>query len=246
VLTWIATVGVTLVLLFATPAFGCSVAMCLGGGPEVDPQATIEIIHQGSPLSGATVTVSRSGPDDKPVLTGRTGAKGKLDLSGLTPGEYWLSVDFLGITAALHCFHIDTRPSWRAKRKLKYEWGDWPTTTLRIAGELIDSQPGTGGNALKNQINRNDVPLAGAEITLHNPRNGEIMRTSSAEDGSFALGDARDGIYVLRIAGGKTGRAYEPTSLVVELAERARLERLRLERVDDCGGPSLRLVSKPR
>lgn len=220
--------------------------MCLGGGSEVDPGATIEVIHQGSPLSGASVTVSRSGPDDRPVLTGRTGAKGKLDLSGLTPGEYWLSVDFLGISAALHCFHIDTRPSWRAKRRLKYEWGDWPATTLRLAGELIDSQPGTGGNALQNQMNRNAVPISGAEITLQNPRTGELMRTSSAEDGSFAFGDARDGIYVLRIAGGKTGRAYQPTNLVVELAARARLGRLRLERVDDCGDPSLRPVSKAR
>ncbi len=236
-----AIIGIIFLVCLESPAFGCSVAMCLGGGIEVNPQAAIRVFHRGSPLSGASVTISESG-QEKAVLKGATDANGSFVISRLTPGEYWLNVEFLGISAALHCFHVGSRPSWRAKRKLKYEWGDWPTPTRYIAGELIDSQPGTGGGALVNQVNRIDVPIAGAEVTLHDPQTGEVMRAHSAEDGSFAFSHVREAVYVLRIAGGNTGRSYYPASIVVQRTAHAPRQHLRLQRVEGCGEPSLRPV----
>ncbi len=242
----IASIGAIFLASLAMPVFGCSVAMCGGGGIEIVPDATIKVIHQGRPLAGASITISRSGPDDKTVFTGKTDVNGSLNMSRLTPGEYWLNVEFLGISAAYHCFHVRSRPSWRSKRKLKYKWGDWATATLHHAGELLDSQPGTGDNALLNQINRIAVPIVGAEVTLQDPRTGEVMRTNSGEGGTFSFSDARQVVYVLRIAGGKMGRSYEPTSMVVKRAAIAPLERLHLQRVEGCGAPSLSLVSPRR
>lgn len=233
-------------VLLASPAFGCSVPLCMGDGIEIDPRATIQVVHQGSRLSGVSVRITRSGPDDKAVFTGETGVNGTLVLPRLIPGVYWLNAEYLGISAALHCFHVRPQPSPGAKRKLKYKWGEWPTSTLRIAGELIDLQPGAGVGATLNRDYRIAVPIVGAELVLQNPRTGSVMRTDSAEDGTFAFGDAQEGVYVLRISGGSTGRSYEPTSMLIKRARTALFDRLRLERADDCGAPSLRLVRPPR
>lgn len=244
-MSWVS-IAAVLAGLFATPAAACSVAMCLGGGVELQPSVAIKVIHAERPLPGVSVTVSRSGADGATGFSGKTGPKGDVLLARLEPGEYWLSVEFLGISAAYHCFHVAARPSFRAKRKLNYEWGDWATATLRIEGELVDSQPGTGPSPLWNSVNHVAVPIAGADIMLQDPRTGEIKRTTSAQDGTFAFEATSERTYVLRVSGGTTGRSYEPTSSLIRLAARAPLQRLRLLREDTCGPPSLRIASPSR
>ncbi|MEO8658263.1 MAG: carboxypeptidase-like regulatory domain-containing protein [Bryobacteraceae bacterium] len=219
--------------LLAAPAPACSVAMCLGGGVEFRPEVAIKVIHAQHSRPGVSVTIIRSGGDGATLFSGTTGPNGDVLVPRLEPGEYWMNVEFLGISAAYHCFHVARRPSWKAKRKVKYEWGHWATDTLRIGGELVDSQPG----------NRVAVPIAGAVVMLQDPRTGEIKRTDSAEDGTFSFDASPETVYVLRIAGGTTGRSYEPTSLLVRLAARAPLQRLRLLREDTCGEPVLRIAS---
>ena len=60
------------------------------------------------------------------------------------PGDYWLDASFLGVNAAYFCFHVSERPSRKAKRRMRYDWGDLAPATRQLAGKLVDSQPGTG------------------------------------------------------------------------------------------------------
>jgi hypothetical protein len=66
--------------------------------------------------------------------SGVTGSDGVAAFRGLAAGEYWLEASHYGISAASHCFHIAARPSWRAKGRLRYEWGDYPVWRRGVEG----------------------------------------------------------------------------------------------------------------
>ncbi|MGA3238089.1 MAG: carboxypeptidase-like regulatory domain-containing protein [Bryobacteraceae bacterium] len=129
---------------------------------------------------------------------------------------------------------------------MTYQWGDLVTAaTRRIAGKLIDSQPGTGENPVWNLVHRVNVPIREAKLRLQNPITGDIYNTVSDEDGAFVIDRAPRGIYVLHVEGGRSGRDYDGTDLAISLSPRASRDMLVLIRRegagDSCGGTTLEL-----
>jgi hypothetical protein len=132
---------------------------------------------------------------------------------------------------------------------VKLEWGDEAPATRRIAGRLIDSQPGTGENPIWNIIHRVNVPITEARLNLQDPVTRKSFSTTSDQTGTFAMEGIPAGIYVLHIEGGSGGRDYEPTDLLIRLSPRATRDALELTRREagggSCGGTSLDLVNTP-
>jgi hypothetical protein len=177
------------------------------------------------------------------VLSVLTGPDGTARMSNLEPGEYWLRAEMLGIGAAYHCFHVAPHPSKHAKTLLKYEWGYGAPLVRRVAGTLVDTQPGTGGSPLWNLLHSVNVPISGAALQLRNARTGELFRATSDNRGEFAFDLIPNGTYVLHSEGGQTGRPYDPTDLLVKIRSTSRTVALVLKRQDpsgtNCGDSSL-------
>jgi hypothetical protein len=228
------TIATLMFLLSATPSSACSLASCANRGIEVRRDFTIRITHAKKPLPGVTVQVTSQGSQR---FSGITLTDGAVHVIGLAPGDYWLNAEFLGIGAAYECFHISDQPSGEAKRKLTFEWGNDAETTRRIAGKLIDPQPGKGGTPLWNLLHRVDVPIRGAALKLQNPLTGATYNMDSDSDGSFAFDAIANGTYVLHITGGGTeSREYDPTHLLIELSPSASRNMLLLKRREGGGG----------
>ncbi len=231
------------VLLSAIPSNACSAASCLDRGVEMRRDFAVKVTHDGRPLPGVTVQVTSDGSER---FSGLTLTDGTVRVTGLPPGDYWLNAEFLGIGAGYQCFHVSDRPSGKSKRKLTYDWGDEPPATRRIAGRLIDDQPGKGGTPLWNLVHRVNVPIRGAALKLQNPLTGATYNMDSDSDGAFAFDGIPEGTYVLHIAGGGTeSREYDPTDLLIELSPSASRNTLLLTRREagggSCGGTSLDL-----
>jgi hypothetical protein len=226
------------------PSMACSLAACSDHGIEVDRNFVIAIKHQGKPLQGVNIKVTA--PDSTIKFSGVTALKGLVEVGGLQPGDYWLDASFLGINAAYFCFHVAERPSRKAKRQMRYGWGDLAPATRQIAGRLVDSQPGTGESPIWNLIHRVNIPIAGAELALQNPVTSEIYNALSDQSGSFAFDQIAAGVYVLHIDGG-SGRLYDATDLLIRLSPNANRNGLELVRREpgggSCGGTSLELIS---
>ena len=240
------------VLYFAIPAHACSAVACLDNGVEVRPIFTVTVKHESTPLAGVTVEVTsnRSGEDPITIFSGVTASDGSIKVN-LRSGDYWIRADLLGVNAAYHCFHVGQTASKKAKRSLKYEWGDLAPATKRVAGRLIDSQPGKGGTPLWNLVHRVQVPISGALITLRSPFNGTTYHATSDAEGMFSLNQIPSGIYVIHIEGGKGGeRGYEGTDQLLAVSAKASRDFLLFVRRDagagSCGGTSLELVAKVR
>lgn len=240
------------VLYTALPAHACSAVSCLGNGVEVRPIFTVTVKHESTPLAGVTVEVTsnRSGEDSVIAFSGVTASDGSIQVS-LPPGDYWIRADLLSVNAAYHCFHVGQTPSRKAKRSLKYEWGDLAPATKRVAGRLIDSQPGKGGTSIWNLVHRVQVPISGALLTLRSPFTGRTYHATSDSEGMFSLSQIPNGIYVLHIEGGKAGeREYEGTDQLLAVSAKANRDSLLFVRRDagagSCGGTSLELVAQVR
>jgi hypothetical protein len=196
-------------------------------------------MHAGKPVPGATVEVT--GPQDtsdakKFAVT--TDKDGIAHITNLAPGDYWLIAEYLEIGAACHCFHVKEKPSRKAKRNLAYDWGDLAPTTRRIAGRLIDSQPGIGGTPIQNLLHRIDVPIAEAKLKLQNARTEAMYQATSDAKGAFAFDGIPNGTYVLHIDAGmvEPGREYEASDHLIALGPTARRDSLLLKRQEASGG----------
>ena len=208
----------------------------------------VKIRHADKPLLGAAIEIT--GPQDTSdakkfiVMTGKDGIA---RISNLAPGEYWLNAEYLNIGAAYHCFHVKEKPSRKAKRSLTYDWGDVAPGTRRIAGRLVDSQPGKGGNPLWNLLHPVDVPIAGAKLTLHNAATGDVYHTTSDTNGSFTFDGIPNGTYVFHIEAGKveSNREYEASDHLIALGSSAKHDSLLFKRREagggSCGGTGLEL-----
>lgn len=239
----------SLIAFFAVPSNACSLASCLHTGMEMRQDFAVTVTHDGKPLAGVAVQVTSSveGKNRQP-FSGITSGDGTVHVTNLPSGEYWLNAELLGISAAYECFHVSNRPSRKAKGKLTYEWGDEAPGTQRIAGKLIDSQPGNGGTPLSNLIHRIEVPISGAGLKLQNPTTGAVYTTTSDHNGDFAFDTIPTGTYVLHIEGGGAGeRGYDATDLLIELNFHATRNALLLTRRDagggSCGGTYLDLLN---
>ncbi len=208
----------------------------------------VEIRHADKPLAGAAIEITGpQGTSDAKKYTVRTGKDGIARVSNLAPGDYWLNARYLDIGAAYHCFHVNEKPSKKAKRSLTYDWGDLAPGIRRIAGKLVDSQPGKGGTPIWNLLHRVDVPIADAKLTLQNATTEAVYHTTSDANGAFAFDGIPTGTYVLHIDAGKVDpdREYEASDHLIALGSSARRDSLLLKRREasggSCGGTSLEL-----
>jgi hypothetical protein len=240
-----------LILFFALPipSSACSVVACIDKGIEVRQDFVVQITHEGIPLSGVTITVTTTTDTDEKIKTafsGLTATDGSVHISSLVPGEYWLRAAMLGIIAGTECFHVRARPSKKAKKLVKYFWGNLAPTSRQIAGRLIDTQPGEGETPLAKLMHQVDVPVSGALFKLQNALTGSVFRTASDRDGAFSFGFLPNGIYVLHVEGGRAGaREYDFADILIRLNDGAASDTLVLRRRDagggSCGGTSLEL-----
>jgi hypothetical protein len=232
-------------MLLATKVVACSLVSCVDRGIELRHDFTVMVKHDGKPLPRVRVQVTTATEKSEVRFSGVTADDGKLRISGLAPGDYWFGAELLGIGAAYYCFHVAERPSIRGKHKVVHNWGDYAPSYGKIAGILIDSQPGTGESPIWNLIHRVDVPIGGAKLSLQNAVTGETFNPTSDRNGAFAFGVASKGTYVLHIEGGDTGRAYDPTNLPIKLSTGAAQSAIVLARQEggggSCGGTSLTL-----
>lgn len=236
-----------LLLLVPAPTSACSLVACLGRGIELQRDFAALVKHDGKPLQGLTIRVTDSAATVR--FSGVTASNGMVRVASLPPGDYWLSADLLGVNAAYHCFHVAERASRRAKHRMVYEWGDLAPAFSRIAGTLIDSQPGTGDTPLWNLVHRVNVPVREARLKLQNPVTSAVFSTVSDQNGAFAIDSVPPATYVLHIEGGKSGRDYDATDLLINLSPRATKDTIVLTRREasggSCGGTSLELSNTP-
>jgi hypothetical protein len=223
--------------MLGPPARACSLVSCINSGIEMRRDFRVLVKHDGKPLKGVKVEIKTN--LGSIISTGTTDIAGRATVTNLSPGEYWLSADLLGIGAAYHCFHVTQQPTAKAKRLLKYDWGDLAPTMRRVAGSVIDTEPGTGGTLLWNLSHPVKVPVASAALRLQNAITGEIFTATSDERGDFEFGSISKGTYVLHVEGG-TGRAYDPTDVLMKVrADVARAAVVLSRQETGCGGVSL-------
>jgi hypothetical protein len=241
-------VMVCLLLLVGVPAGACSLAGCRDRGVEMRSDFAVKIRHTDKPLAGAAIEITGpQGTSDAKKFTVTTGKDGLARISNLAPGDYWLNAEYLEIGAVYYCFHVNEKPSRKAKYSLTYDWGDLAPGTRRIAGKLVDSQPGKGGTPIWNLLHRVDVPIAGAKLTLQNATTGDVYHTTSDTNGAFAFDGIPNGTYALHIDAGKVepDREYEASEHLIALGSSAKRDSLLLKRREasggSCGGTSLEL-----
>ena len=220
--------------------------MCLGGGPEFRGTFRVVVRFDGKPIAGAQVKVTRNGARE---VSGVTGADGVAAFRGLAAGEYWLEASHYGISAASHCFHIAARPSWRAKARVRYAWGDYPLGTRGVDGVIADSQAGTGGTPLQNQLRLNRLPIRGARVVLIDPRRGEVRRVVSNDKGAFAFATGVPaGKYVLHVEGGESNRPFDSVDRLIAVGPGSAGAGLVIERRDasatECGDTAVDVRSR--
>jgi hypothetical protein len=232
-------------LTFPLRSPACSLAGCSGDGEEMGRDFVVLVTHQGRPLPGVSVWVTRFPGDDSKLFLGATGTDGTTRITHALRGEYWLHTDLLGIGAGGGCFHVSSRPSKKARQIVSYAWGDLAPATNEMAGRLIDPQPGEGATLLRNVLNHVVEPISGARLKLQNALTAEVYTTISNPDGGFSFGSIPNGTYVLHVEGGMTpgGRGYNPTDLLIGVSDTATRNMLLLWRTSggggECGGPSL-------
>ncbi|HYD16528.1 MAG TPA: hypothetical protein VEB03_00830 [Candidatus Nanoarchaeia archaeon] len=215
---------------------------------ELRRSFAVKVNHDDKPLAGVVVVIT-SRRQDHPVEVVRefTASHGATEIRDLRPGDYWFTAEYLGISAASFCFHVDESPSRRSKKTLTFEWGQLAPATARVAGSLIDSQPGTGGTPLWNLLHRVNVPIVDARLKLVEAFKRAEFTTVTNSSGNFAIEAVPPGTYVLHIEGGRAGdRDYDSTDLLLEVAPAATRDRLVLTRRHagggSCGGTSLELL----
>jgi hypothetical protein len=232
-----------LALVLPGSSAACSLAGCSGNGVELRPNVIVKVTHQDKPLSGVTVLVTGMGTQ---VFLGRTEADGTVRISNVPAGDYWLQAELLGIYAAYTCFHVSPRPSRKAQKKLKFEWGDMPPATQQIAGRLQTRQLGKEGNLVERVRHPVDVPIRNASLILRSPINDAVYRAASDQDGKFTFAEIPPGVYILHVEGGATpdGETFGADDQLLRLATSAKSKALVLTPNvggGSCGGWSLAL-----
>jgi hypothetical protein len=208
----------------------CSMMAC-SGGDEMRPTFTIVVTHNDKALTGV---IFRIRGDRALQFSEVTDDQGRLQVQNLAPAIYWLDGDFLGTNVVSICFHVNKKPSRKAKAKLTYTWGEDADPTTRMAGRLVASMPGKGGTPIWNLIHKVDIPVTAASLTLHDPLSGAQYTTTSDQDGRFSFEGLPDGTYVLHIEDGTAeGFEYSPANSIIKLTNKSKRTQLLFK-----GGPS--------
>jgi hypothetical protein len=244
------TVFFALIVLSFVPAttLSCSMAGCAGDGAEMRQSFKVRVLHNDKPLPGVTVRIARTGEGgDEKFFLGTTDSNGLVRITNLPSGSYWLFADLLGISAGTQCFHVAEHRTSKALNSLKYDWGGIAPATKSVQGTLVDSQPGQTGTPIERLLHRVDVPIPNAKLTLHDALKRSAIATFTDEKGKFSYPGIPTGTYVLHIDSGIApgGREYDSSDILIVLADKARLDTLRLVRREagggSCGGTSLEL-----
>lgn len=239
-----------LVVLSFLPAttLSSSMAGCAGDGAEMRQSFKVRVLHADKPLPGVTVRIARTGEGgDEKFFLGTTGSDGSVHITNLPPGNYWIYTDLLGIGAGTNCFHVSSHSTSKALKSLKYEWGDLAPATRSMQGTVVDLQPGKTGTLIERLLHRVEVPIPNARLTLHDPFSGSAVTTLTDETGKFSFAGISKRTYVVHIDSGTApgGREYDSSDILVALADKARLDTLRLVRREasggSCGGTSIEL-----
>lgn len=228
-------------VLAQAPALPCSVIGCIDHGPEFARNFVLRVRHQGKPLGGVRVDITGR------LNTGQlTGPDGQARFTNLPAGDYWLRTDLLGISAGEQCFHVSDTRNRRAKHAIDYTWGDEPYATRQVSGVILDSQPGTGGNAIWNVTHRVRVPMVNVKLSLTNPVSRQALYDRSRADGSFSFDQVPEGVYVLHIERGNVGREFSAANLLIRISMRSPREKLVLLRAETgCGGETVEFDDRP-
>lgn len=213
------------------------------------PTFVVKVEHDNKPLAGVAVEIKPIDTNIAKTVSTATDSEGTAYVTDLAPGDYWIKAELLGISAASTCFHVNDKPSGRAKGGFDFTWGDHAPKTNRIAGTLVDVQSGQGGTPLWNLLHGRAVPIAGAALTATNPVTRTSARTWSGVDGTFAFDAIPNGTYVLHVEGGRAGeRDYDETDVLIELTPKTFRNALRLTRTEpgggSCGGTSVEVVER--
>jgi hypothetical protein len=214
---------------------GCSVAMCAGRGVEMEANVGVVVKLGRNGVQGATIEIKAS-TTDRLFATERTDKSGRVTIKKLPPGDYWISVTYLGVSAGDDCFHVRPRSSNGAKATLRYRWGDYGVPMRSVSGSLEEWQAGQGGTPIWNLAHGESVPIEGATTLLENALTREMLRSQSDAKGFFRFDTVQDGTYVLHIKGGKTARAYAAADMIVPVSHTATRDSVALTlREDGCG-----------
>jgi hypothetical protein len=212
----------------------------------------VKVTHGDKPLPGVSVWIASNieGKGNR-LSSSITAADGTANIADLSPGEYWLTAELLGIIAGSECLHVGLQATKKAKSILSYNWGDLAPAVSQIEGKLIDSQPAQSGTPLWNQLHPVEVPIGKARLTLQDPFTGQIKSTLSDAEGHFSFRGVPEGTYVLHIEAGTASgaRDYESTDVLFRSSGTAKQRSLLLKRREgfpgSCGGTSLELQNAP-
>lgn len=179
------------------------------------------------------------------VFHGVTALDGTVNVRHLEPGEYRLSIVFLGIGGVYECFRVARWTPRRARQQLEFEWAGSAPATRRMAGKLVDSQL-TVFQGEARRSHRAEVPVVGATLRLENPFTRTVVKTLTDEHGMFAFDSTPTGTYVLHIEG-KSGLPSD--DLPVRISPASNGDSLLIERSPDagsCRGPTLKVLNSGR
>jgi hypothetical protein len=212
---------------------------CLSNGHELRSNFIVSVTHDDKPLAGVTVQILRNDEDNHDeFFSGKTAADGTIRIRKLSPGDYSLNVELLGIFADGECFHVSRHASTKAQKRVSLAWGEFPHTTRQIAGSLVNSQLGERGSPPQKLTHRVDVPISNARLTLRSPFTDAVYEAVSDTDGHFAFSETPNGLYVLHVEGGATlaGRTFEPANLLFRLSDSATQKMVVVKDYDPAGG----------
>jgi hypothetical protein len=238
---------VLLLIVTARSAFPCSATSLIL--QQVPPNLTVKVTHSGKPIAGISVEIVAQAEGGDPVFTAVTDDNGTVQLTGLMVGRYYLIASHLGFEAGRVWIEVVNRANAKTVQRFDFQWADDAWQTRSVAGSLGGMIPGDTGNKIMDLARPKETVYPGVAVVLKSAFSDAEYHTSSDSTGSFVMGQAPDGIYVLTVAGGMTSvnGVAEETTHVLDLRQTVPRTSLRLllsPGVVGCYGVGFKLVAK--
>ena len=239
-----------LFLLFvvtATFAFPCDLSS--GKLRQVPSNITVKVTHLGKAIAGIGVEIIPQAEGSSPVFSAVTDKNGAVQITGLMVGKYYLIASHLGFEAGREWIEVVSEADAKTVQRFDFQWADDAWQTRSVAGSLGGMIPGDTGNKITDLARPRETAYPGVAVILKSAFSDAEYHTSSDSTGSFVMGPAPDGIYVLTIAGGMTSvnGVAEETTHVLDLRQTVPQTSLRLllsPGVVGCYGVGFKLAEK--
>jgi hypothetical protein len=239
---WIIAV-ILAILGFPVASQACSYS-CIDS-METRRNFVVRVTYKGKALPGVHVEVTTLGDEENRVaFSGTTGGDGTVRVANLPPGKFDVDAEFLGIDAGYQCFHVSSRSSSKAQKRLSYTWGDSAPAVRQISGQLSNSQPNPSGDPISRLTHRVDVPIGGAKLRLQGPLNATVYSAVTDADGNFSFDAIPEGTYVFHVdaATKPDGISYLSVDELVLVSKTAKADRFLLTiGAAVCGNSSIQL-----